>query len=323
MTCRDQSTVKRFHRWSAGQCAAVLLIVLLCLGAVGCRSTSRMGQVFENPVRLGVVDDNYVQVLQRYKPFADQLNRDLDKPVVLQCELNPSALAMRISEDRYDVVLLDAVQYAEVSREVTLIPIATLVNDTTGDKTYGYFVTPHDSDIDKIERIAGKRIAFGPYGSPDVFYAAVWEMADHGVKPPDLGEVSYGPDNLAVARKLMFGHVDVGVVNAHWYQTSNDRWLPVVTEDLLGKPFLDLLVIVDRTAELPGMVLAVTEHHDPGLASALRRLVHDSYTPDASVKCFSAIDACGFVPADAAAYDAVTQQLDMHEELPTAPLLEF
>jgi len=291
-----------------------LLLAAMVLPA-GCAST-QIVDILEEPIRIAVVSNNYLDVALRYKGLCDAINRQFKKPVVPVAELSSRSIKVHLADNPryYHLMHLDPVAYVLVSQQHTLFPLAVQVNDMGKTRRQGLIVVPSDSPIKQLGELAKKRFAFGPYGSAYMFYNALQTLQAGNIRAEDLTALSYGADSKAVADKLLLGWADAGVVTDLWWQTTQDRTLD-------GALLKDRLRIIARTEALPEMIWVATENLTEQQRLRVQLLLLDQLKGKKTI--LQPLRARRYVMPDKEDFHAVEKLIQQVGKLPPRPLLEL
>jgi len=291
---------------------AVIAVILAAMSS-GC-SITKFSQLGKEPIRMTTVDTNFLNVLLRFASVRDEISRTLDQPVEVLSAGYVDAIKVHLAnrKDHYQLLYLDPVQFCQVSNSAKLIPLAMRKNRGGADKEVGLIVVPKDSPIKTLADIKGKRFAFGPYGSPYMFYNVLELLRDQQV-PVSLVKGAYYPNSLSVAQKVLLRWVDVGVVTETWWQTTTDRTLD------LSKPLKDDLRIVARTKAIPEYIWAATESLAKDRQDKVRKIL--TTAGEHNKQILTAFEASGFRNIDEKDLAGLCERFKAIRNLPPKPVL--
>jgi len=283
--------------------------------AAGCAST-QVVDIFRRPLRIGIISNNYVDLVMRYGPLRDQLNRRLSRPVVTLPELTGNSIAVHLkySPQYYHLLYLDPINYLAVSKQCKMLPLAIRVNRLDSTEVQGLIVVPVDSQIKQADQLYNKRFAFGPYGSAYMFYNALDALQTAKITVDRLKQVSYWPNCNAVANRLIGGWADAGVVTDVWWQTSDAR-------SLGGKLLKDHLRIIGRTKPLPEWIWAATEGTAAADVNRIQRFLLEDIKNRETIR--QHLKADGFIKLKPENLDTekLSKLIDGIMQIPDRPLL--
>ena len=290
-------------------------ILFLCLALTGCAST-QIVDIFKQPIRIGVVSNNYLDVSIRYRPLCDALNRKLKQPVVPLADLSSQSIAVHLKSNPkfYQLLYLDPVSYFEVSNQHRIFPLAMKVNMLGKTEVQGLIVTSAKSKIKILSELSGKRFAFGPYGSTHMFYNALQTLQAAGISADNLGDLSYAPDSNTVANRLILGWSDVGVVTDVWWHTTAAKALD-------GKLLKDHLRIIARTELLPEAIWASTESLDQAKRGKIQVFLLEQLQGQGSI--LQPLSAEKFIVPDKSTLQRMGRFVRQIKKLPPRPLLQL
>lgn len=288
----------------------VLIVGVLLL--VGCAGAGRITRMGKNPVNMTTADRNYLNVILRFTPVAQELSKELAQPVNILNDWDARSITIHFKERKNycDLLYLDPVDFCRVNEVEPLTPIAVRVNTTGRPEEVGVIVVAKKSKINKLEDLKGKRFAFGPYESAYQFYNVLELFKQEGL-PTAQVKALYHPDSLAVAQKVLLGGAEVGVVTQTWWETSTDRTLD------LSRLLKDDLRVIAQTPAMPEYVWAVSEN----VTAENRRIMQNVLTKDLAAKTpiLSGFGARGFQPAAEKDYPAVCPRIKRIKNLPPPP----
>lgn len=290
-------------------------ILFLSLTLAGCPST-QIVDIFKQPIRIGVVSNNYLDVSIRYRPLCDALNRKLKQPVVPLADFSGRSIAVHLKSNPnfYQLLYLDPVSYFEVSNQHRIFPLAMKVNRLGKTQVQGLIVTSAKSKIKILSELSSKRFAFGPYGSTHMFYNALQTLQAAGISVDDLGDLSYAPNCNTVANKLILGWSDVGVVTDVWWQSNT-------TKALDGKLLKDHLRIIARTELLPEMIWASTDSLDQAGRRKIQIFLIEQLQGQRSI--LQPLSAEKFIVPEKSAIQRLGRFVRQIKKLPPRPLLQL
>jgi ABC-type phosphate/phosphonate transport system substrate-binding protein len=302
-------------RLAAGFAVSVALTTLI-FG--GCANRPLFSKGFKNsePIRMTTVDRDFLRVMIQFGPFKDQAEKELKQPVQISSDWDADSIKVHLADrkDYYHLLYLDPVQYSQVSAEAKLIPLAVRKNIRKSDTEVGLIVVPKNSRIKSIEDIKGQRFAFGPHGSPYMFYNVLELLAESNVPTAALKGARYRDDGLGVVRDmLVFGLSDVGVVTQTWWETTSDLTLD------MSKLLKDELRIIARTKELPEYVWAATPALLKATQDQIRHLLMESVNSNPGLT--KNLKADGFAEIDSKTLDDVSERIKQITDIPPKPLL--
>ncbi|NLX07075.1 MAG: phosphate/phosphite/phosphonate ABC transporter substrate-binding protein [Phycisphaerae bacterium] len=295
---------------------ALPLIVSL-LWTSGCALSPRLNPLGKNNIRLTTVDTNLLDVMLRFSPLARQLSESLDRPVDVMADWDAKSIRIHLTSqkvtDYYHLVYLNPVDYCEVAREVALDPLAIKRNVRGETGETALIVVHKDSPIQSVADLEGKRIAFGPYGSPYMFYSVLELLRDEKLPISLVKSTFDSRDSLAVVQKLLMGFSDAGVVTRTWWETTKDRSLD------LSRLLKDDLRIIAETQPMPELVWAATETLTAEQKAAVVEVLTQKVTEMPSV--LGPLGATGFEPIGSDAMEETCRRIDRIRNIPPRPSL--
>jgi phosphonate transport system substrate-binding protein len=259
-----------------------LAIVLALIAA-----TARAGDE-QPPLSLGTVAmDIPAVMLQRLRPLADYLSREIGKPVQVRPAANLTRATEDIAKGQVDIAYLTPIAYVKAQKTGNVRIVAKTI--TKGQKSFRLMlVTRADSPIRQVADLAGKRFAFGDEAA--LVQRAV--VVNAGVRMEQLGSYRYLGHYDNIARGVLNGDFDAGILK----DTSAYMW------EQQG------LRIFHTSPELPPYNIVVGRHVDPTVARAIQdALLQLNPDNDEHRKVIKALDESydGFAPATDAEYNII------------------
>ncbi|MCP4376509.1 MAG: PhnD/SsuA/transferrin family substrate-binding protein, partial [bacterium] len=130
--------------------------------------------------------------------------------------------------------------------------VATKLNKSGTPYCQGTLIALRGKGIKGIGDLKGKRFRYGPKGCFNKHLAALGAFKTAGLKPGELGGVSYGSGCGGIAQTILDGHADAGVICDY----SWDGW--VAKKDAkVGK-----FAVIARGPKLRDTVVAATGQTD-------------------------------------------------------------
>jgi len=292
--------------------------------AAGCHQDLQL-----RPVRVGVTRIDLIgpRLLPRWEPLRIDLGLYLGPGRLLQFEvLTPRQIRVHLSSGREAFALVNATEYAEVSRGGDAAVLATAVNAAGKTERVGLIVTGTGSPIQSLADLKGKRFDFGPKGDPLLDTAAVCALARAGVRLSDIEKDKllgryHHIGSLEVARAVVYEKVPAGIVDAAEYE----KWPPHGGSFLLGTVSRDQVRVLYRTEPVPEMAVVASKRADPALVEKVRKYFLEEINRK-QLAVLSWLGVNGFVPADADRYAPFAKQVNevyppasQPDEMPVEP----
>lgn len=302
---------------------AVLPVIVLTAALTGCAGSGLAG-LAKDHIRLTTVDTNMLSVALRFAPLADELKKTLERPVDVRSDWDTDSINVHLADDQvedyYHLMVLDPIQFCQVSQAATLTPLAVRRNLTGADTETGLIVVPKTSTITGIKDLKGKRFAFGPYGSTTMFYNVLELFRESSMPTAFLESARYHKhslnrhqDSLVVAQNLLLGTADVGVVTRTWFQTTTDRTFDM--SELLK----DKLKVIAETKPMPELVVAATDALDADERQRVKDLLITTLADRPAV--LEPLHAKGFAEPDEKTFANLCRRLAAVKNLPPKPSL--
>lgn len=241
--------------------------------AAGCQQTVR-------PVRVGYTKIDLIgpnllpEVLcNRWETLRLDLGLYLGLDKFVQLELlKPRQIRVHLGTGRVAVAIVDAAEYAEVSRGDNSTVLAVAVNPAGNTERVGLIITQANSPIQSLADLKGKRFDFGPKGDALLDVGAACTLWKAGVKREDiqkdklLGEYRH-LNSQEVAKAVAYAKSAAGIVDEAEYR----KWPETGGSLLLGTVSKDQFRILHRTIPVPEMIVLASEKADPVLVEKIHK----------------------------------------------------
>jgi len=203
--------------------------------------------VDERPViRFGVVSRyNPIIMYRSYQPIMDYLSARTSYRFELKLGKTYLDAVELLERGETDVAYLDGIIYLMAHEQFGALPLVKSVNEA-GEPFYGsIFIVREDSPLRDLADIKGHSLALGSGHSTSGNLIPCHELARIGIGLEDLEDFAYLPHHDLVARKVLEGEFDVGVVKdavARKYKEKGLRFLffsdPIPSHPLTVRPDL-------------------------------------------------------------------------------------
>lgn len=195
-------------------CRILLMLVITLLGM----PVNAVERIPVAPVRLAVLAyQPKPQVLSRWQPIADYLEKSLHQPVKLSV-LNYDEMNDAVASRQVDVVVTNPGHYVLLNhRGMVKSPLVTLINQAGQYELQsfgGVIFTRSDSSVHALSELAGKKIAAVSTDSLGGYQMQAYELLKMGI---DLGHnpsliIKTGMPHNNVVDAVMAGRADAGFV---------------------------------------------------------------------------------------------------------------
>jgi len=256
--------------------------------------------VEEQPVvRFGVVSRyNPIIMYRSYQPIMDYLSARTPYRFELKLGKTYRDAVELLERGETDVAYLDGVIYLMAHKQLGALPLLKSLNGV-GEPFYrSIFIVREDSPLRELADLKGHTLALGSGYSTSGNLIPRHEMARIGMGLEDLEDFAYIPHHDLVARKVLEGEFDAGVVKdgvARKYKQKGLRFL-FISEPIPGHP---LTVHPD----LPDSVSQAVVEVMLGLSSVSSEQREEMEEWDEEFRH-------GFVPASDADYQPLRQKMN-------------
>jgi phosphonate transport system substrate-binding protein len=189
----------------------VLSGALLAALLVGCSQLGTLGTP-SNPIKMAIVP--FVEsgrLVKGMQLLSDELKKETGLTYTGDVPTSYAAVVEAMCADRVDIGWVSPLAYIlareKCGADMTLVSVTRV-----GTQYWGVVVTRADSPIQKIEDLKGKRFAWVDPGSTSGYLFPRMILADHNMKPDDLGQQTFGGGHDKVGLAILNGQVDAGAM---------------------------------------------------------------------------------------------------------------
>ena len=193
--------------------AQALLACSLCLAA--------WHALARDEIRLGIFTDRAKELSQaRWAPLEVAINRAIPGHNFVINVFTLEELERAVSNRQVDFVLTSGSHYILLSKRSGLsVPLATLVSIQNGETRYDYggviFTRAEQSDINVLEDIRGKSVAYNSPNSFDSYLTQAFELREAGLNMQnDIRPILTGGAQDNIVKAVLSGHADVGFIRS-------------------------------------------------------------------------------------------------------------
>ncbi len=206
--------------------------------------------------RFGVITLSHPIVLYRqYIPFFDYINEHLPWSFELTLFKEYNDVLKAIQNGTLDMALLGGNTFIQAQQHTKLEPIAAVLSRNQTSKTFSVFMTKSDNyTIKNFQDFHNKSIAFGSIQSTSSYIIPLLFLSKQGITLQDFSNYTNLNNHDAVARAVLRGEYDIGVMG-----------------ESFAKRFLDQgLKKIAVTNSFPGFILVARTGVPPEVAKALQ-----------------------------------------------------
>ena len=273
------------------------IVIGVLTGAAGCQSVpvrilSFIGlsqkplvilHVVEKPATeprsLGQVLDPFAPSSLLRKALGKQVHREVVPELCFEFQLDP---ALRLGSAH--LAFVSPVYYARMRDREEFRIVAVPVDQSGQAARPALLVVPRDADIQQVEQLRGKSVAFGPANHPRAHIAALKLLEAHGLRKQDLalealplpGSLRHIEQPRQILLAVMNGSADAGFVDAHgWDRVPETSDNPKIASR-------DKFRVLARTAAVPDELIIASPKLDETTYEAVREflLTADAKHPD-------------------------------------------
>ena len=172
-----------------------------------------------------------IVMYQRYQPLMDYLTKNTPYRFELKLSQNYRDVINFLKNNRVQVALLGGVTYLEAKKEFNIIPILKPVGSPGNPYYRSVFITRADNKkINKLTDLKGRSFAFASERSTSGYLVPLYHLyADGGIKLSDFSKYTNLKYHDSVAREVLRGNYDAGVVIDSVANKFKNRGLKVIS----------------------------------------------------------------------------------------------
>ncbi|MDP5274428.1 phosphate/phosphite/phosphonate ABC transporter substrate-binding protein [Chengkuizengella axinellae] len=194
----------------------MMLLLVVSILVTGC--SSETGSPEETVIRLGLApDEDSAEILRAYAPFIEYLEKKTGYTIEASVGADYPAVVEAINAGHLDLAWFGPSEYM-LATEVVDVGVEAFASAIQSKDSVPYrsiFVVHKDSDIQSLEDIKGKSIAFTDPASTSGHIFGRYTLVNEGIDPDtDLGEVIYSGSHDANVLSVEKKQVDVGVMSS-------------------------------------------------------------------------------------------------------------
>jgi ABC-type phosphate/phosphonate transport system substrate-binding protein len=222
-------------------------------------------------------EDGPLAILDPFAPYAPLqalLRDELGRPVGMDLCF-PLQLAPGLDTGMFHLAIMSPLEYARLPERDRCTVVAVPVDESGQPARPAVLVVAAGSEIQSVEQLCAKTVAFGPLDDPRTHLAALELLAQHGLKESDLslellplpGSLKHLPTMRAVAQSVMNASSDAGFLDEAAFEA-----FPVAGEEE-NDPARDRLRVIARTSALPDQLVVSSPKLDAATMEKVRAVL--------------------------------------------------
>jgi len=197
-----------------------------------------------------------IVMYQRYQPLMDYLTKNTPYRFELKLSQDYRDIINFLKNNKVQVALLGGVTYLEAKKEFSVLPILRPLG-ADGKPFYRCVFITRDTnkEINVISDLKGKSVAFASKLSTSGNLAPLYHLYSKGIRLQDLDQYTHLKYHDSVARDVLRGKFDAGVVIDSVANRFKNR----------GLKFIDV------SDPIPGLPIAMRADASPRLIEAVKK----------------------------------------------------
>ena|SRR5690625_419733 len=230
------------------------------------------------------------QTQEGLKRLATHLESELERPVSVSAYPDYAAVVAAMGFGHIDMAYLGPRTYVIANHRYDVQAIVTqLIHGTPFYRSY--FITRADSDINSIDQLPGRPVAFADPSSTSGSLIPKLELINRGIDPDRNIRALHTGAHDATAHAVRFGQVDAGAIDSAYFDL-------LVAQGQLNEADFKIIWQSEPLFQYPW---AVTKDMPEGLVAQIQRAFLSIDDP----VIFQAFGATGFTIATDADYDVI------------------
>jgi len=188
---------------------------------------------------------SFQELKKRYKPLADHLEKTLNKEVVIRIGRNYDEHITYVGKDQVDIAYMGPAAYVQMAEKYGKKPLLARLSINGEPVFRGYLVTSSNSDLQDIQSLRGKRLAFGDPKSTMSHFVPRHMMLEAGIDVDMLEDYQFLGSHKNVALAVLSGAFDAGAVKEGVFNAFKPRGLTSIAG---SDPFSEHLFVARSDA---------------------------------------------------------------------------
>jgi len=251
----------------------------------------------EKPLTLGIHPYKSPHKLLRiYKPLADHLSKQLNRPVNISIAKDYDTHIQQIGMNKLDIAYLGPASYVKLVNQFGKKPILARQAINQKPTFQGKIIVRENSAIGTIEDLKGKRFAFGDPNSTMSHLVPRFMLIKKGVTASNLKRLDFLGSHDNVALGVLSGDYDAGAVKEAVYYKYKPRGIKALA----------------TTPALSEHLFVAGNHLSKKLTANIKHIFLNLKNNPDGLKAMMSIKKkmTGMVPATDADYDNLREILD-------------
>lgn len=218
------------------------------------------------------------EIHRAFAPLMEYVTVASGHPIRIETTENYLALIQAIGEGRVDLAYLGPASYIQVVASHGPVPVLAQLETNGRNRLRGVIITRQDSPLQRVEELAGKRLAFSdPYSTMGHLIPRLL-LLQAGIAPYQTKEIKHIANHQNVILGVLAGRFDAGAVKESVFHRYEKRglkalaWTPPVAPYL----FVSRRGLPDTTVE--ALRAAFLQVRDDKYGQLILRAVDPSLT---------------------------------------------
>jgi len=231
----------------------------------------------------------------KFDPLLTYLSEHIDEPITLNIADDYDDHIVNVGLDKVDIAFVGPVSYVRMVKKYGKKPLL-VKTEVNGESTFkGVIFSKKSSDINTLEDIRGKTVAFGDINSTMSHIAPRFTLLQAGINTEDLENYDFLGNHERVAFSVLLGQYDVGTIK----------------QSIFNKYERQGLKLIAYTPAISNHIFVTSQHLAPEKVEKLRTLMLSLNENDKSLSILNKIkkSITGVQSADDKDYDNLREIL--------------
>lgn len=197
------------------RCAVVILVFITCLLLPASLMAAWKDEIKE--IKIGILSgENEKDRIQRYKPFAKYMEKQLGVPVEIFTASSYAGVMQAMAADQIEFAFYGSSSYAGAWKEMdgNIIPLASRVLDNGSTGYYSVIVVRSDSPYTTLDDLKGKTLAFADPNSTSGYAVPYFNLKKLGYDPESFfGSIPFSGAHETGVLGVYNGQYDAAATN--------------------------------------------------------------------------------------------------------------
>lgn len=162
---------------------------------------------------------------ERFSPILKYLSSQIGIPMSLSISKDYEVHIENVGNKIFDIAYMGPSSYVDLSKKYGEHTLLSRLEINGKPYFNGYIVVKHDSQINNLQDLKGKKFAFGSPHSTMSYLVPRYMLNEAGVSLDSLGEYKFQGNHKNVALSILLGEFDAGAIKEETYFKYKEKGL--------------------------------------------------------------------------------------------------